>query len=376
MEWIFVSIYAIGICACISKIKAFKFVVSAILLFFLWLILAGSNTVDLYNYQIMYNQAAAYTPIEVLTSWSGRDIGYAFFTSLFSYAYIDFDEFRIIFSTIYLFLLVFFIRKETNSLLLVLILYVLWSFFMDAIQIRTLIVHLMIFIAFLVYSRCTTKTTIIAISIVVVACTVHILAAFYLPVFLFHRFYKNKCILFFILLSSLSMPLYIDFLGGALSSIINNFLVSSSNNDISVFSRYQLNVSNYAKYIYWLFCNGMFFLITYIRNKYNNEDNIEENKRNYFEICYAVCLYLLIFMPLYGLSGGEVGRFFRCFTLLFIVAIVIYIQTVKSNLLKILITSLAAIFLFLEGWVGLYYSAWDKVLQLFNENIIWNTFFL
>ena len=233
MEWIFVSIYAIGICACISKIKAFKFVVSAILLFFLWLILAGSNTVDLYNYQIMYNQAAAYTPIEVLTSWSGRDIGYAFFTSLFSYAYIDFDEFRIIFSTIYLFLLVFFIRKETNSLLLVLILYVLWSFFMDAIQIRTLIVHLMIFIAFLVYSRCTTKTTIIAISIVVVACTVHILAAFYLPVFLFHRFYKNKCILFFILLSSLSMPLYIDFLGGALSSIINNFLVSSSNNDIS-----------------------------------------------------------------------------------------------------------------------------------------------
>ena len=29
-------------------------------------------------------------------------------------------------------------------------------------------------------------------------------------------------------------------------------------------------------------------------------------------------------------------------------------------------TGLAAIFLFLEGWVGLYYSAWDKVLQLFN----------
>lgn len=84
----------------------------------------------------------------------------------------------------------------------------------------------------------------------------------------------------------------------------------------------------------------------------------------------------MIFMPLYGLSGGEIGRFFRCFTLLFIVAIVLYIQALKSNAPKLIITSLASMFLFLEGWVGLYYSAWDKVLQIFNENIILDIFFL
>lgn len=376
MEWIFASIYFISICSCITKIKIFKLGSSILLLFFLWLMLAGSNTVDLHNYQIMYSQASAYTPIEILTSWSERDIGYAFLTSLFSYAYIDFDEFRIIVSIIYLLLLVYFIRKETTSLLFVLILYVLWPFFMDTIQIRTLIVHLMIFIAFIMYSRHTAKTTIMAIFIIIVACTIHMLAIFYLPVFVFQRVYKNKYITFFILFISLSMPLYVDFLGDSLSSIINSFLVGSSNNNINVFSRYQLTVSNYAKYIYWFFGNGMFFLIAYMRNKYNNESNIEERKKNYLETCYIVCLYLMIFMPLYGLSGGEVGRFFRCFTLLFIVAVAIYMQTLKSNVQKLFITSIATVFLFLEGWVGLYYSAWDKVLQIFNENIILDIFFL
>lgn len=376
MEWIFAGIYAISVFSCISRVKIFKGISCILLLFFLWLMLAGSNTADLPNYRIMYEQSSMYSPIEIFTLWSGRDIGYAFFTSLFSYANIDFDEFRIIFSTAYLALLVCFVRKETKSLLCVLLLYVLWPFFMDTIQIRTLIVHLMIFIAFIIYSKYTMKTTVIAISIVLAACTIHILAAFYLPVFIFQRIYKNKYVTFVILLISLLMPLYIDFLGGSISSIINGFLVGSSIDDINVFSRYQLTVSNYAKYIYWFFGNGMFFLIAYIRNRYSKKIDIEESKKNYFETCYTVCLYLMIFMPLYGLSGGEIGRFFRCFTLLFIVAIVLYIQALKSNAPKLIITSLASMFLFLEGWVGLYYSAWDKVLQIFNENIILDIFFL
>lgn len=379
MEITFILIYLSSIAALLSRNKYLKLMAFLFLLLLLWIIIAGSNTVDLDNYYARYEQIAGQDPIDILFAANQRDRGYGFVTSFFAYLGLDFYAFRMILATVFLSLLVHFSRKVTSSTLLVFCLYIFWSFFMDVIQIRTLIVHLLVFISVYFFAKGDNISKIKSILIMCLACTFHLLALIYLPFFLFHRISKYKIVTVTIFIISFTMPLYIDIVGSALSSFLNLFIYTSDYTSLSTFSRYDFRVSKYAKYVYWAYINGMLILLYFIKDKYNSysQSNVLLNKHfnnSYLNTCYEFFLYLAAFMPLYGLQGAEVNRVSRCFTLSFITAIVLFINEYKDISVKCLVLFASIVCLTLAAWVILYYSASGDVILMLTDNMIFDVF--
>ena len=342
----------------------------------MWVLLGFSETPDLPNYRVIYNKAAMYNPFDVFIDYYGRYLGYTFVNSVFASLGFDFEAFHGVLAFFWLLAMIYFSKKVTSSTLIVLVLYFLWPFFIDAIQIRMMIVNLMVFIAIYEYSKGGRLALGKALLIIGVAGSIHVLAFVYLPFFLFKKIYRTKFIMGIVLALSLLMPLYINFVGNYLSSSINLFVYLQDNDTISAFAQYDLTVANFEKYARWLYVNGVLFLMYFMQKnilEIISEKSDQENfLRNYFQNCYAMSMYTSCFMPLYAMTGAEFGRIERCFLIAFIVAIASYIEIVKNDWVKVGVFCSGAGILFLAGLVDLYKALGDNIIQILTDNVLFH----
>ncbi|WP_278520916.1 EpsG family protein [Mitsuokella jalaludinii] len=380
MGYVFFLSYFIGFLSLISKKKVFKNYATILLIVVIWVLLGFSETVDLFNYRFMYEEAGRIDIFSFFNDYNGRDKGYTFLMSFFSYLGVDFEEFHAIIATLNILLLIYFSRKITKSTLVVLLLYLTGPFFIDTIQIRTLFVHLMTFIAFFEYANGGKFAFEKSLCIILLASTFHILALFYIPFFLFIKVHNYKIVTFLILGIVLFYPIYVDALAGYLGSWVSMFVYTSGDSNLSVFSRYDLGVSVYKKYGYWLYLNGMLGVLFIIR-KYIRESirsRIDSYKENfcikYIDMCFVINKYLLLFLPVYAINGAELGRCPRCFFLTFINAVALFMDWNKNEYLKIGIFLASALIVFTEGFMNLFYSMSDAVIMILTNNILVNMF--
>jgi hypothetical protein len=375
MEYIFFVSYLIGLGTLISKDKILKLYSTILLILVIWTLLGFSETVDLFNYRIMYDEAGQIDPFSFFSDYTGRDKGYTFFMSCFNYLGASFDFFHATIATILVLSLIYFSRKITKSTLMVLLLYLIGPFFIDTTQIRTLIVHILTFIAFYEYAKGGQIASMKAICIILLASTFHILALFYLPFFIFVKFHEFKIVNLFIVGIVFFYPIYVDAFAGLIGNWLTAFLYTSADSNLSVFARYDLGVSIYKKYGYWLYLNGMiavlFFIKKYIHEKINY-CNIAPERVNfsikYLDTCFAISKYLLLFLPIYAINGAELGRCPRCFFLTFINAVTLFCDINKNAYTKIGIFLISAFLVFTEGFMNLFYSISEAVILILTDN--------
>lgn len=375
MEYVFFVSYLIGLGTLISKDKILKLYSTILLIIVVWTLLGFSETVDLFNYRIMYDEAGQIDPFSFFSDYTGRDKGYTFLMSCFNYLGAGFDVFHATIATILVLSLIYFSRKVTKSTLVVLLLYLIGPFFIDTIQIRTLFVHILTFIAFYEYIKGGQFALTKAICIILLASTFHILALFYLPFFIFVKFHKYKIVNLFIIGIVLFYPIYVDTFAGLIGKWITTFLYTSADSNLSVFARYDLGVSIYKKYGYWLYLNGMvsvlFFMKEYIHEKkdYCNMDlERVQFSMKYLDTCFAISKYLLLFLPVYAINGAELGRCPRCFFLIFIHAVALFFDSNKNDYVKIGVFLISAFLVFTEGFMNLFYSMSDAVILILTNN--------
>lgn len=357
-----------------SKNRYLIFLCSCLLIFCMWILFGFSETPDLPNYRMIYNQSNLYSPLEVFTDYYGRDIGYIFINSIFSYLGFDFDFFHAILAGFWLWAMVYFSRKVTKSTLMILFLYFLWPFFIDVIQIRAMIVNLMVFIAIYAYSKDERLALGKAILTIILAGSIHSMAFIYLPFFILRKIFYTKIGITIALILSILMPIYIVFVGNYLASVINLFVYLQGNDTISSFSKYDLIITGFEKYARWLYVNGVLALMYFMKKQIDVILSTKSTKdifiRRYFTNCYTMSLYTSCFMPLYAMTGAEFGRIERCFLIAFIVALVSYINIIKNDFFKVGIFIAGAGVLFLAGLVDLYKALGENVIQILTDNAL------
>lgn len=379
MASILISVVIVSVASLFIRNKYLEFICASALLFCLWVLFGFSESADLENYRTIFYQVSTFNPIEIITSFNGRDKGYLFINSLASSVGMTFEEFHVILVSIWLFCVIYISKKITNSTLIVLLLYLLWPFFMDVIQLRTTIVDLLVFISLYISSKQDKFSNIKACFIIMLACTIHLLAIAYLPFFLFKKFHRTNFMMAIVLSISLLLPLYDNFFIGILADKISSFVYLSSNSDITIFAQYNLAPEHSIKYGRWLYLNAALFIMYFIdktwrkfvdKDFYEQNQSLKFNKVKYMDICYAFCKYICCFMPLYAVSGAEFSRIARIFILPFIMCIGEYIDIANNDYYRIFVLIGAICILFTAGFVDLYYTLGGSVVQILNLNDI------
>ena len=379
MASILISVVIVSVASLFIRNKYLEFICASALLFCLWVLFGFSESADLENYRTIFYQVSTFNPIEIITSFNGRDKGYLFINSLASSVGMTFEEFHVILVSIWLFCMIYISKKITNSTLIVLLLYLLWPFFMDVIQLRTTIVDLLVFISLYISSKQDKFSNIKACFIIMLACTIHLLAIAYLPFFLFKKFHRTNFMMAIVLSISLLLPVYDNFFIGILADKISSFVYLNGSSDISVFTQYNLAPEHSIKYGRWLYLNAALFIMYFIDNtwrKFVNEDFCEQNqslkfnKVKYIDTCYSFCKYICCFMPLYAVAGAEFNRIARIFILPFIMSIGEYIDIANNDYYRIFVLIGAICILFTAGFVDLYYTLGGSVVQILNLNDI------
>lgn len=379
MTSILMSVVFISLISLFTRNRYLEFICTGILLFCLWVLFGFSESADLENYRTMFFQASSFNPIEIITSFTGRDKGYMFINSLSSWLGMNFNEFHVVFASGWLFFMIYVSKKITNSTLIVLLLYLLWPFFMDVIQLRTTLVDLLVFIAIYISSKQEKFSDIKACFIVVLACTIHILAIVYLPFFFFKKFHRTKFVMGIVLAISILLPLYDNLFIGILANKISSFVYLCDDATIASFSQYDLALSHFEKYGRWLYLNAALFIMYFIDKtwrKFISQDIVVQNKSykiGYIDTCYAFCKYVCCFMPLYSITGAEFSRIARIFLLPFIMVIGEYIDIANNDYYRLFVLLGAVCILFTAGFVDLYYALGMSVMQILNlDGILYN----
>lgn len=371
----FLCLISIG--ALISKIHILKAGCSFFLILFMWIIFGFSETPDLSNYRLIYSMASSYTPFEILTAHDIKDQGYIFLNSLFSAFGFSFEEFHSILALLWILFFVYFSRKLTHNTLIVVLFYLLWPFFIDVIQMRTMVVNLIIFISLYEYSKEENQSLIKAILLIVLASFFHRLALIFIPYFLFKKVSSYNIVKILVLIIAVLMPVYIGFVGSRLASQLNFYAYMQNDSTFSSLAQYDLVVAGFEKYARWLYVLGvmgiMKLLCTYM-NKTSFSSSATALKRNFLINCFSMSMYTACFMPLYAITGAEFGRIERCFLISFIVAIAVFLENTKNNKICIFVYCSSASVLFLAGLTDLYKALGENVIQILTENSFINLF--
>lgn len=297
------------IVTCLNMLNVFirkkrKFI--SVSLFLLLVILMGTNTnnPDYFVYKDYFN----------LTR-SINDFGFMFLIRLFNSLNISYEHFRLILAFIGLLLINITVKKSTNNNSLFYLLYFIYPFFIDVVQIRNFIAYAIVLyaITYLIEGTKNGKTKFAAL--VLIASSIHLTSVIYL-VFLFIEKIKKPnflrlfyyLLIFIIMLVTIHRPLFINMMD-QLFSFVANF-----DNRIMY---YNVISTRYGYLFYWFIQFGFIGIIVFLRNTLKSqESNVFmynlDFKRDvaYIDLVFWLNMLTLIFLPAYAIHSLYF-RFYR-----------------------------------------------------------------
>ena len=271
-------------------------------------LLMGTNFInaDYFNYEAMYN-AAVYadmedvlSPVRAMFLGMARDPGYALLNYIGNIVGLDYSMFRLITSCFYLLLLYQFIIKYKVNTSLVLVLYLIYPFLMDIIQVRNFFIESLLICAMYLYIKNPgVRGKWEYVIFLLIAGMFHSFAFLYIPFILFdrwmsYRYLKYICYMFIAL--GLFMPIYADYIMGKWPMFLTLFL----SYDLSGLDHYAgyLGTGTLIKYID---SYGLLVLMTVMVYVFNRIHIIRENTDAFHErmrrVLFRFFLYMMCFLP-------------------------------------------------------------------------------
>ena len=275
---------------------------------FITFLLMGTNFInaDYFNYEAMYN-AAAYadmedvlSPVRATLLGMARDPGYAFLNYMGNAFYLDYKEFRFVTSCLYLLLLYRFIRKYKVNTSLVLLLYLIYPFLMDVIQVRNFFIESLLICAMYLYIKNSgMRGKWEYIIFFAIAGMFHSFAFLYIPFILFDRWmnYKHlKYICYMFIILGLLMPIYADYIMNKWPIFLTLFL-SYNESGLDHYVEY-VGTGTFIKYID---SYGLLVIMTVLIYFFNRIHIIRESTDAFHErmrqVVFRLFLYMMCFLP-------------------------------------------------------------------------------
>ena len=295
--------------------------------------------------------------------WFGysRDSGYTLINYYANYSGFNYIEFKTILSLLCMLALSYWVYRLSNNCICFLILYLIYPFFMDVIQIRNYIVEIILFYA--LYDLSQNKNTIKYVLFVLIAASFHSLALVYLPFAFFYALSGNFIVVKLkkmLLLLGAMMPIYAPYIEENMELI---GLLLSNDSGIQHYERYTTVSMGYGYLYAYLF---ILIVIIYLR-KYKNIFM----HNNFFHVVYDMYFYLLMLSPLYAVNGN-MTRIPR--NLMLPLFVIMSMTEWRKNKDLSFIALVVVIFLF--GWFDLYKPGTGENVLLILQNNIFADFFI
>lgn len=327
-------------------------------------IFSNSNKLELKNV-FSYMSAAQYG--------YSRDMGYTFINFIVNEAGMNYAEFKLIFYAVGYGIIFFVIYKKTKYIIPVLVLYMIYPFGMDIIQMRNFFLEALIFLAFYFYTSYSGyKRYISWIVTILIAATFHSAGLLMLPFVIFERILNNRLryVAYLLLLVALLMPVYANYLQ-SISLAVQLFFgaTESSFRHYAIYLDRTVAVGTHIKaYIFMII---MFLYIYYIASRFSKIVHFNQNQQYILAVKNFV-LYNFIFFPLYPLFSDMAGRFPRNCILLVLMSVALMME--KSNLVyKNLYFCISLLFVLMMGRLDLFSPALIFCVNLiFRNNIIFD----
>lgn len=300
-----------------------------------------------------------------------RDFGYTVLSYLFNNLGFHFIEYRFFLYALGLLIIFFIACKKCKNPILVISLYMLYPYVMDAIQLRNYMLECVLFVAFFVYSiqyNAIIKRSVIWISLILLAATFHSSALLLLCFFIFDIALdtKFKYIVYCFIGVGVLMPLYADYIQS--NYMLIKLLFTNMDSSLRHYAFYTEKTVIRKHLTCYLFLISLYiymhFLI-YIQAK-THQLGMFFNK-NYILKAKRFIMYNFCFAPLYPIFSDLAIRFPRNCLLIIYMSTVLVIDNspYRVKILLLVITSILALTM---GRLDLYAPVLIDNVDLFMNN--------
>ncbi len=357
-----ILLLAVSILLCIIKTKFFfrhDFDMGYILLLVLMIIMGGTTSCADYDEYASQYYASKYFSFEYIfdldssaTYGYSRNIIYAFLNYISLCCGFDYQMFKIISSIIFLILLYFVFKKMTGRMAcIVLVMYSIYPFAIDIIQVRNFMKDVMLILSF--YYFFFYKNSKLAIMFFIIAVGIQDSAILYSPFFLINKLYEKNIFKYLfggILIFCISMPIYAEYIQS--KWLLVGLMMQDSETIASHYAMYAYKSGSMGFIYSYLVVLTIFLLMSVIERK--------QRIYNYLSDAYVIIfvkrltLYTFLFFPVFPLVSSLAVRSSR-FLLVFFYAVVALLVGSKVNVyFKTSILISAIVLSLIVGYVGLF----------------------
>lgn len=339
-----------------------KFIAISILI----IIMGGNNyNSDYNNYEHMYYMSKYFRFDDFdykAVLWYGYspDIGYTILNRLFLTIDIDYSGYKLITSAILLIILFACVDKMAKGFFIVIILYVLYPFIVDVIQVRNFFIEVITIIVFYIYWKYQKKYW--CIFLVFTGSLFHSSLLVILPFFVFDKYFRSKMNFIsklFIILGVI-MPLYAQWLVNVRGGF---FIPVDFMKHYNGYVNEEISFGYLLMYLYTIIPLVVLLMIKKYKWKY-----FDFNEKEYVNSLLAFYKYICCLLPL-AIMVTHLSRLPRNILLLFAVVLSIYISKIKG-IEKIMVVTLTAVMFYLFGYLELYRTDIDYIAMVLDNNEI------
>ena len=365
--------YAIYIYGFIKKNKISTFICLALATFFVGGAYVMADYDSYNNMFCMMKTVESLNSLDVMSyaGYSSADYGYLFTNYIFYKLGVDFAEYRLIMIGMFLLIIMRESNKIIDSVLLVVLCYIIYPLFMDGIQFRNYFVEIALLFAVCQLMLLNFKNKINYILLLLIATSFHKIALVYIPfvVWLSLRNYSwGRTIRKIVLAFGACSPLFTNMILNHIDAI---YLMALEAGQYTSYLNQDFRIRHYLAYCLVLFCAFFVNYVYHMSVKFNYNDM----QIRFVYIVKEMFLYLLALSPLYLLSTDLI-RIPRNTLLLIYIVVVIYIQGFSSKYIKAILVSIVLLLCGIYGYIDFYRNAGAENMEtIINYNYLYEYFF-
>lgn len=286
-----------------------------LIIVFLIVIMAGNtNNPDTQIYLNIYKS----------TEFFSKDFGFGYLILLFNKMNLSFYALRFVISAIGIILIDFTLKKLKADKRIFYILYVLYPFFFDLVQMRNFLAMSIVFFAFYILTNSNKYNRLKYVILVLLAASFQKTALAYLPFAFLDKTDKYFNIIYAVIIL---VSLYLAFNRGTLLTF-SNFLDQNFSENLNGLHSKLLEQTRFGWIVTWAYQFINYFSIKYIYDK--KKDILTKSEYQCAKIAHYINKYMFIFLPLYILTP----TFSRIMRNVIPINIVIYSYYFKKSKLK------------------------------------------
>jgi len=344
--------------------KRHKKFISFLLLFFMW-ILYWANTMnpDYVNYTNVYNEIQSGASV---FDKSNYEIGYRLIIQAAVLLGINYETYLAILTICSFLLIHSTVKKYCQNYNYIYLLYFIFPFFLDVVQIRNFIIMAIFIYASKYLYDYSIKSKLKYIILILLASTIHLAAMFYLPMVIIGR--NRKYLIHSVALLSILSCVFIV-INNKQIPYINELAISMSSNE-KIYNWLQIN-TNWGFLQSWFLQTASFLMMLYSRLMLKRKfpESIEHYKANkavvFVELVYLINLMSFIYFPLY-IFASTFARLMRNLLLLNYISFAIVNENIRGRnklLFNVFVVGYVLVFFLVELYIPYSEGVLDSILQ-------------